>query len=107
LLQPSPLREISSRDYEGGEVLGNKEQSGGPLLDLGETNVGVITFLISGSGSVYCQRELADRNKFQGGVILDDHNLAKMMNKSFEFPCETTRIRIKDNQYSKECTWSE
>jgi hypothetical protein len=42
VLQPSSLKEISSRDYEGGEVLGNKEQSGGPLLDLGETNIGVI-----------------------------------------------------------------
>jgi hypothetical protein len=85
----------------------NKERSLNHFFDLSSTKVGLITFLILGSRTCLLSVRIADGNKLQGGVSFDDPSLAKRMNKAFEFPCETTRTRIDDNQDSKECTWSE
>jgi hypothetical protein len=107
VLQPSPLKEISSQDYEGGEDLGNKEWSLNHIFGLSGMKVSLITFLILGSGTCLLSVRIAGGNKLQCGVSFDDHNMTKRMNKAFEFPCKTIRTRLDDNQDSKKCTWSE
>jgi hypothetical protein len=59
----TPLKEISSRDYEGREVKGEQGTVIDHFFGLSGTKVGVIIFLIPGSGLAYYQWELIDGNK--------------------------------------------
>jgi hypothetical protein len=50
---------------------------------------------------------LQTKTNFNVGLALTTTAWRKRMKEAFEVTCETTRIRIDDNQDIKECTWSE
>jgi hypothetical protein len=71
VLQPSPLKEISSRDYEGREVIGEQRTVIDRSLGLSNMKVGVITFLILGLGTcLLSTRTLQTKTRFGMGSAL-------------------------------------
>jgi hypothetical protein len=83
VLQPSPLKEISSRDYEGREVLRkNKERSLNYFVGLSGTKVGIITFLTLGLGTCLLSVRTCRRKPLQSEVNMNTHCFVKRMKDS-------------------------
>jgi hypothetical protein len=71
VLQPSHLKEISFRDYEGREVIGEQRTVIDCSLGLSSMKVGVITFLIPGLGTcLLSMKTLQTKTRFSMGSAL-------------------------------------
>jgi hypothetical protein len=108
VLQPPPLTEISSRDYEGGEVLGNKEQSREPLLWSWRNEGRHHLFLNSRVRIIpTINEDLQTGTSFSVGSAMTTTAWWMDEWRLHGVTCETTKTRVDDNQDIKRCTWSE
>jgi hypothetical protein len=102
VLQASLLKDISSQALRKKRGLPkNKEWSSNHFFVLSDMKVGMITFLIPGSGSCLLSMRSKDGNKLQCGVSIDTTARQRRMKWAFEVTCGTTGTRIDDNQDSR------
>jgi hypothetical protein len=74
--QSSPVKEISSRDYEGRDVLGTQRTVIEPLL-WSQLYEGMLDHFLNSRvrNKPTTRRELADENKLQCGTSIENHCL--------------------------------